>query len=194
VLRVTDAFTGGSGANVVQWDSVLSYMWNVTLSESYHITGSIPHLRHLTDWNLINEWRPVIGESTNDFCEDNDYVNCRINSTDEQQQLFSERGYLWSYNLVPTVSHFSPPDDNAVHLTVTAFMTGPYIIRIRGQSALFGKSNELFFAQNDYGNGVPYTLNVNIGVTPAKRRPYWQYEDLAADPSLAIVPATICGR
>ena len=65
---------------------------------------------------------------------------------------------------------------------------------VRGQAKLEGNRTLLAQESAIHGNGAPYTLNVNLGVLPNKRRPHWQYLDPGEDPADNRDEANFCGR
>jgi hypothetical protein len=194
---------GLSSGDVVQMESDINYMWRAMLDEKNvaRVVNFAYHDRAAVD-SMVLDWRPVIGESPFDFCDSYYNNNCNYEIDDvpdpsaQERALFAERGYLWAYNVDPGTSgfHFEPTSDNSIHLTMTAFITGPYIVRVRGQEALYGPRGNNYYKHHSMGNGAPYTLNVNMGVLRNKMRPYWQYNDAGSDPSGVMSPASVCGR
>jgi len=172
------------------YESQLHYIWPVwpdmtAVSKAGELAHKTKTYNGLT--NYMTEWRPFLTDGYPDRprCEElpYDYNNC-------DNQYFAERGFLWSFNQEPGGStKIDVTDDNAVHLTFTAFNTGQYMVRVRSQAELDGD----FYAWQSYGSqgvGVPYTLNLSFGVVPNPLRPYWQFLDPGADP----MPPLYCGR
>jgi hypothetical protein len=129
-----------------------------------------------------------------------------------EEQYFAERGYLWSYAKCSRAQYEMPtsiarlscsnndkyndegilPYDNTVQLTMTAFITGEYTVRIRGQGDPGSEPTLDGWHNWDHVHqmvGAPYTLSFNIGTESNPRRPHWEYLE-SADP--ARVP--VCGR
>ncbi|MCP3958706.1 MAG: hypothetical protein GY719_12705 [bacterium] len=162
----------------------------------------------------IQEWRPTLPLANTTWIPTS-YIN--YDESGGVREYYAERGYLWQYNVLPepecqTYCWPTPaPDaclpycdvnevlpitgDNAVHLTLTAFVSGPYTIRVRGQKestlALQGRYNDYDTHIVRYHQGVPYTLNLNLGVNKNPRRPHWQHlqPDNDADRQLAATQA-----
>ena len=134
---------------------------------------------------FMNDYRPFLPGAGYPLACDNSWQNCGEN------EYLADRGILWSFN--PEKGNAFVHDvsgDNEVHLTATAFVTGPYAVRVRGQAALAGFSDALWSTHDDFGVGVPYTLNLNVGVIPNPVRPHWQFLDHNADPTAQLT----CGR
>jgi hypothetical protein len=157
---------------------------------------------------LITDWRP--------FIVDPNEVMCPIDRCDADAfQYYAERGYLWSYqqcsaaqctgSTQPLVDaglrcgscDYSNPIpvsvyDNVNHLSLTAFVTGEYLLRVRGQGD--GNTDVSLDGWHRWNiveqmSGVPYSLDLNFGVASNPVRPHWQINE-NVDPS----PIPICGR
>jgi len=176
------------------------------------------------DPNWINDYRPVLTDqsrldcaSASCACEDGDCDNCC-----EADKYFAQRGYLWNFNtcsasddslasVLDTLKCSHLPHelystsnittDNALHLTLTAFISGRYTIRVRSQDdngvTLDGHWLWDFPTAGIDTNevGSPYTLDFNLGVYPNKLRPHWQWLEKRADPAphLPCSRSGVCG-
>ena len=172
-----------------QYASVLNYIWPTWLADSDKIQGEgfVAFKNHPTEYNYGTGWRPVFWP-TGALCQDDmGYNNCR-------NEFFAQRGYLWNYNHdLGNSNQIEVTDDNAVHLSLTAFITAPYIVRVRGQGNLIEETTGNLFGNwtNKYsqiraagvGNGHPYMLNINVGVNANRLRPHWQYLDPGENPA-----------
>jgi hypothetical protein len=136
---------------------------------------------------FIQDYRPFTPASDVPLACPPEYAWIRDVDAGCDGQYFAERGFLWSYH--HDTNGLEVSTDNEVHLTMTAFVTGPYMIRVRGQDALPGGPG-LWATYKGFGVGVPYTLNLNLGVIPNPPRPHWQFLDAGADPSRQLM----CGR
>ncbi|MFH2010920.1 MAG: hypothetical protein ABI333_30250 [bacterium] len=183
------------GGDLRAYESELSYIWpawpEMTTNEK---NGALTYLTHAdTDRSdFINEWRPFYNTGSPELCVDG-FASTSVGGLggcNHQGEYYAERGYLWSYNSgLSNIQSLDVTDDNAFHLTATAFVTGRYVVRVRGQHALFGNSLT-WPSYESQGIGVPYTLNLNIGVAPNPRRPHWQF----LDPNPEPVSVPYCGR
>ena len=193
-----------------QWESELNYIWNTWLTDPDKTAQDVlgpqqpddgargGHVAYRPydigdgDPTLSTGWRPVTWGL--DMASDYGYENAG-------QRLLAQRGYLWSFNREQGPSNSIPvTDDNTGHLTLTAYITGPYMIRVRGQgnevpeprANLHGRWTQRYRNILGLGDdrGYPYTLNVSFGVQPNRKRPHWQHLDSGQDPSRSLA----CGR
>ncbi|MFH2006840.1 MAG: myxococcus cysteine-rich repeat containing protein [bacterium] len=145
----------------------------------------------------------------------------RGNRTNE---YFAQRGYLWNFNMcsvhdvassgnpqldlecsntpwgpAPATGYYSSSAiglDNALHLSLTAFISGQYTIRVRSQDdndvRLDGYWKWPFWRGI---GGAPYTLDFNLGMMPNPLRTHWQWLQKGEDPQprLKCSRAGICG-
>lgn len=191
--------------------------------------GGTDHADHyLESARFANDYRPVLTDPSQLRCGDAcTGLNCCGNENEHPNHYFAQRGYLWSYNICswkdvsttapqsdlecPNTPWGFPPanglygaaditPDNSLHLSLTAFITGLYTIRVRSQDGN-GVKLDGYWSWNSplggpYPFGAPYTLDFNLGVFINKARPHWQFlqgarGDLA--PRLACSRYGVCG-
>ncbi len=186
------------------------------------VDGGTDRADHYTvgfgDTNWVNDYRPVLPDQSQLECGDAACMDFGITTNCcAGIEYFAQRGYLWSFNkcsasddtLAPSLgalecthlphelySTSNITADNALHLTLTAFISGRYTIRVRSQNEGDVKLDGYWrWSFPRFRVGAPYTLDFNLGVFPNKLRPHWQWLQNRADPAphLPCSRSGVCG-